>query len=95
MEHKLYQVTGFAVTNDSSLTVTFVDGTSRLIDLRGVMYGELYGPLRDPEFFRQVKLDEVAHTLVWPNGADFDPATLYDWNQLRPIMEARARQWGV
>lgn len=93
MEHKLHQVTGFSITNDSSLIVTFVDGTSRLIDLSGVMFGELYGPLRDPELFRQVKLDEVAHTLVWPNGADFDPATLYDWHLLRPMMEAQAKQW--
>jgi hypothetical protein len=36
------------------------------------------GPLRDQALFRQVRLDSEVHTLVWPNGADFDPATLHD-----------------
>ena len=29
--------------------------------------------------FGQVWIDPEVHTLVWPNGADFDPATLHDW----------------
>jgi hypothetical protein len=28
-----------------------------------------------------VKLDLEANTLIWPNGADFDPAILHDWPQ--------------
>lgn len=46
-----------------------------------VLYGYYYGPLRDLELFNQVRLDPDIHTLVWPNGADFDPATLYNWNE--------------
>jgi hypothetical protein len=42
--------------------------------------GELFGPLRDLALFNQVQLDTDAGTLVWPNEADFDPATLHDWN---------------
>jgi hypothetical protein len=37
------------------------------------------GPLRDLQLFNQVAVDAETHTLVWPNGADFDPATLHDW----------------
>ena len=29
--------------------------------------------------FKQVRIDPEVHTLVWPNGADFNPATLHDW----------------
>jgi hypothetical protein len=31
------------------------------------------------EIFNRVRLDPDVHTLVWPNDADFDPATLHDW----------------
>jgi hypothetical protein len=37
--------------------------------------------LRDLRLFNQVQIDPEVHTLVWPNGADFDPATLYNWSQ--------------
>jgi len=47
------------------------------IDLEPVLEGETYGPLRDLELFRSVRIDPEAHTLVC--GADFDPATLHDW----------------
>lgn len=41
----------------------------------------MYGPLRTPELFAKAAIDPVAHTLVWPNGADFDPATLHGWDE--------------
>jgi hypothetical protein len=44
-----------------------------------ILRGELLGPLRDPVEFARVKIDPEVHTLVWPSGADFDPATLHDW----------------
>jgi hypothetical protein len=47
--------------------------------------------LRDPEFFAQVRIDSEAHTLVWPNGADFDPANLHDWPLVVEELTARAR----
>ncbi len=44
-----------------------------------MLAGELFGPLRDPELFAQVSLDQEVHTIVWPTAADFGPATRHDW----------------
>jgi len=58
-----------------------------------VLEGELFGPLKDLNVFNGVTLDEQQFTLVWPNGADFDPATLHDWPDVRDEMIAMARRW--
>jgi hypothetical protein len=43
--------------------------------------------------FEQVRLDEEAGTLVWPNEADFDPATLHDWPIVGEAMIKMAQSW--
>ena len=72
------------------LRIEFDDGLSREIDFAGVLWGELNEPLLDPEFFARVRLDPEVHTLVWPKGADFDPATLHDWPEHEPAWRKRA-----
>jgi len=93
MLHGLYRVTHFQRVAPYTLRVEFDDGTAQTIDFCPVLAGELFGPLRDPEVFDAVRLDPEAHTLVWPNGADFDPATLHDWPTDGPELTARARTW--
>jgi hypothetical protein len=51
-------------------------------------------PLRDLELFGQVRIDPEIETLVWPNGADFDPATLHDWPVHKRAFAELARRWG-
>ena len=79
MSHPLYDVTEFELLEAYTVRVAFDDGTSQVVNLEPVLYGEVYGPLRDPEIFRQVRLDPEVRTLVWPNGADFDPYVLHEW----------------
>ena len=75
------------------MRVAFADGSEQTIDFEPVLRGELYGPLRDPEVFGQVRLDLEVQTLVWPNGADFDPTTLHDWPTVADELATRARSW--
>lgn len=93
MEHPIYRVESFEIVAPYTLQVKFDDETEQVIDFQPVLAGELYGPLRDLTLFNQVKIDSEAHTLVWPNGADFDPATLHDWPEQIKALKAQARQW--
>jgi len=93
MDHPIYRVRSFEKLAPYTLRVRFDDGAERVIDFHQILAGELYGPLRDPALFDQVQLDPEVHTLVWPNGADFDPATLHDWPQHLEALAAAAKQW--
>ena len=93
MSHSIHRVRSFAIAGAFTLRVHFDDNTEQTINFRPVLAGELYGPLRDVDLFNQVRLDLEAHTLVWPNGADFDPATLHDWPECEPAFRELARRW--
>jgi hypothetical protein len=93
MAHPIYRVQAFQIVAPYTLRVQFDDGTEQLIDFEPILAGQLYRPLQDLSLFSQVKIDPEVHTLIWPNGADFDPATLHDWPQYLPELVARARQW--
>jgi hypothetical protein len=90
MGHAIYRVIGFEVIRPYTLRVRFDDGTEREIDFRPVLVGEIYGPLQDETLFNQVEIDPEVHTLVWPNGADFDPETLYNWPKYVEVLRRMA-----
>ena len=93
MRHPIYRVRSFDRIGSHTLRVAFTDGSEQVIDFASVLAGELYGPLQDPDVFGQVQLDPEVHTLVWPNGADFDPAMLHDWPTVAEELATRARAW--
>ena len=93
MDHAVHRVTKFSVAGPYTLAVCFEDGSEQVIDFKPVLHGALFRPLRDLAMFNQVQLDGEAGTLVWPNGADFDPATLHDWPQVRDELASRAAAW--
>jgi hypothetical protein len=95
LTHPIHEITGFEKVAPFTLRVRFEDGTAQVVDFRPVLAGQLFGPLADPGVFDQVRLDEESRTLVWPNGADFDPATLHDWPDEGPRLAALARTWIV
>ncbi len=60
------------------LRLLFDDGTGKVVDLSSKLTGPIFEPLRSPQYFALVSIDEVAGTVVWPNGADFAPEALYE-----------------
>ena len=95
MMHPIHRVTSVDVIGAYELRVGFDDDSSREINLEPILEGELYGPLRDPDVFAKVDIDPEVCTLVWPNGADFDPAILHDWPQHEEAMRNLARRWAL
>jgi hypothetical protein len=93
MIHPIYRVTRFSIVGPYTLSIGFCDGTEQRIDFKPILHGALFGQLEEPAAFNAVKLDDEVGTLVWPTGADFDPATLHDWPDLKDELANRARTW--
>lgn len=93
MTFKFYRVESFEIIGPYQLLISFNDGSSQSIDFTPILAGEMYRPLRDLKVFNLVRLDKEVYTLVWPNGADFNPAMLHDWNENIPGILASVAEW--
>ena len=92
--HPMHRVVSFAIVGPHELEVGCEDGVVRRINFLPVLEGELFGPLKDLSVFNQVALSPEGYTLLWPNGADFDPATLHDWPEVEAEFVEMAQSWG-
>jgi hypothetical protein len=89
-KHKIFKVEGFEKVAPFTLCVRFDDASEKTIDFRPVLKGSLFGALSDEKLFDTVRVDPEINTLVWENGADFDPATLHDWSAAYQIPQSEA-----
>jgi len=76
-----WRVASVQALPDMRFHVTFVDGTTGEVDLRGFLSesrlaGTVFEPLRDPVVFAQALV--VMGAVQWPNGADLAPDAMYD-----------------
>ena len=58
------------------ISLTFEDNVTKVVDLENELWGEIFEPLKDLEYFKHVKV--INDTIVWPNEADFSPNFLYN-----------------
>ena len=76
--------------------LTFNDNSERTIDFRPWLEGPIFEPLKDLKYFQRFFLE--GGTVVWPNGADIAPETLYEAGirKKQPVKRARrAKARGV
>ena len=63
---------------DYVVWLRFDDGAMGEVDLSDRLYGPVFQPLKDREYFQTFEVDQELHTLVWANGADFAPEFLHE-----------------
>lgn len=61
---------------DFRIHLTFNDNSAKIVDFRSWLKGPVFTPLKQANYFRRFFLD--GGTVVWPNGADIAPETLYE-----------------
>jgi hypothetical protein len=87
----MIRVTAVTPLDPPVLRVEFSDGLIREIDCGFLLHGTLGEPLKDPEYFRQVRVDEELRTIVWPNGLDPAPELLHgDFEPARIVAQPSA-----
>jgi hypothetical protein len=57
----------------------FNDGKIKVIDFHGQLWGEMFEPLKNKDYFKNFKLNPF--TIEWENGADFAPEFLYNYGE--------------
>jgi hypothetical protein len=73
----ILRITQAEICGPHRLRVSFNDGTVKVVDVRPLLKGRVFEPLRDPQYFAQVRVDPLPGTVVWPNGADLAPEALH------------------
>jgi hypothetical protein len=60
---------------DYRLELVFNTNETKQVDLQNELYGEMFEPLKDKDFFKDFSISH--NTIEWKNGADFAPEFLY------------------
>jgi hypothetical protein len=71
-------ITHAAVPRHGTLLLTFADGLTGEVDVLDRMRGPVFDLPRTPAGFAEVRVDPELGTVIWPNGADLAPDTLYE-----------------
>lgn len=80
------RITKIKVLHGFRLHLTFNGSRKRIVNLKSILWGPMFSPLRKPSEFRKVRVNEAFGCIEWPNGADLCPDALLNW---RPSEHSR------
>ncbi len=68
------------------LRLRFEDGVEGIVDIsKAIRLEGVFAPLRERDYFVQVRVNPELGTIAWPNEADLDPDVLYALVSGEPI----------
>jgi hypothetical protein len=73
----MYRIISAMALPGFRLDIEFADGTKGIVKVEDRLFGPVFEPLRDPDYFAKVTVDEFG-AVCWPNGADLAPDALYE-----------------
>src|SRR3954470_720851 len=74
---EINRIVAASVVGDYTLELQFSDGFVGRVDLKSQLWGHVFEPLRELDYFRQFRVED--DTIRWPNDADFCPDVLRFW----------------
>ena len=79
MAHRFTRIARANALGMGVIELVFEDGFVGLVNIRPHLRGPLFQPLLDDAYLAKLEIDPEVGTVVWPNGADFDPDSLRVW----------------
>ena len=74
----LYDIVEVKYIRGYVLHIRFENGTQGEVDIsKTVPFQGIFSKLQDKDYFKTVFVDEELGTIVWDNGADLSPDSLY------------------
>jgi hypothetical protein len=82
----LKDVTKVESLSGYKLMLSFEDGVIGVVDVADLIeFTGVFEPLKEHDYFIQVRINPEIGTICWPNDADIDPDVLYSLVTGEPI----------
>jgi hypothetical protein len=90
----MHFVKDVAYLSEYKLLLTFEDGVAKLVDLKPYLDGEIFEPLKNIDYFKNVRVNPDIDTIVWDNNADLSPDFLYEVGVVKSDPQKLVDQFG-
>ena len=74
---KNLEVTKAKYVENHKIWLEFNNEKSGIVDLENDLWGKVFEPLKDVNYFKNFVISDISNTLEWQNGADFAHEFLY------------------
>jgi len=85
-ELEKWKIKEFNIVGDYTIKMIFNDGKERTINFEACIGKGWMKKLKDKDYFNRVKLGHN-NNLEWPDGQDFNPEALYNWEEFKSQYE--------